>query len=413
MLFLNIYATAIIMRLLLLCYGEWQDLTMKVKFTDVDYFVFVDASEFVSIGESPYYRATYRYSPLLAWLLTPCVFFHKVWGKVLFVIADIASAICIQNILMLRESKDIIIKTALFLWLFNPVTATVSCRGNAESIFSFVVLLGVRTLLRKQTIAAGIVFALAIHLKIYPAIYTLCILFFLGEGNGTSLGSFHWRDISSSQKLKIFIRKTANPERLKFIFSSGFTFLGLTIVMYYLYGYDFLQHTYLYHATRRDIRHNFSVYFYMLYINPSTWLNFLCFIFQIFVICALSYTYYNDIPFCFFLLTYVFVMFNKICTSQYFLWYLSLLPLLVDGLSHLPLKKLALPVVAWFSMQGIWLLFAGLLEFNGINTFFPLWMSGIMFYIANGFNILWLIKNYRQQPLFDKRMQFKTVDKLE
>lgn len=41
------YALAIIGRLVLMGYGAWQDANMVVKYTDVDYYVFSDAAEFV------------------------------------------------------------------------------------------------------------------------------------------------------------------------------------------------------------------------------------------------------------------------------------------------------------------------------------------------------------------------------
>ena len=67
-------------------YGEWQDANMEVKFTDVDYFVFTDAAKFVSQLDSPYRRSTYRYSPMLAWLLIPNVFFaQSIWKAFVYI----------------------------------------------------------------------------------------------------------------------------------------------------------------------------------------------------------------------------------------------------------------------------------------------------------------------------------------
>jgi hypothetical protein len=70
------------LRALLIAYGEVQDRLMEVKFTDIDYSVFTDAARYVSHGQSPFLRSTYRYSPLLAYAVLPNIWLTPVFGKV-------------------------------------------------------------------------------------------------------------------------------------------------------------------------------------------------------------------------------------------------------------------------------------------------------------------------------------------
>jgi phosphatidylinositol glycan class M len=90
-------------------------------------------------------------------------------------------------------------------------------------------------------------------------------------------------------------------------------------------------------VTLQDIRHNFSVYFYLLYLtvaDDDMGLNLLTFLPQILLLLLLSYKFSNiyEVNFCLFCQTLVFVTFNKVVTAQYFLWYFSLLPLILPGL---------------------------------------------------------------------------------
>ena len=94
------------------------------------------------------------------------------------------------------------------------------------------------------------------------------------------------------------------------------------IYLYFRYGQIFIDETYLYHITRKDTQHNFSIYFYPLRIAEdlapvfSTVVGLCAFFPQLGATIAFTYKYYRDLPFCWFMITLAFVTFNKVCTSQ-------------------------------------------------------------------------------------------------
>jgi len=146
--------------------------------------------------------------------------------------------------------------------------------------------------------------------------------------------------------------------------------------MYYLYGFTFLYETYLYHIIRKDHRHNFSVYFYQLYLTSENsdqifgeYLGIIAFIPQLLLILAFTHKFSKDLIFSMFLQTFTFVAFNKVCTVQYFIWYFSILPLIIHD-SSLTKFKSAILFLLWFVSQLAWLIQAYYLEFEGKNTFF-------------------------------------------
>ena len=89
-----VMGAALVLRAGLILYGRWQDVHMEVPYTDIDYKVYSDASEYMSRGESPYMRSTYRYTPILAGLLVPNWWWFPEYGKVLFSLADVVAAWC-------------------------------------------------------------------------------------------------------------------------------------------------------------------------------------------------------------------------------------------------------------------------------------------------------------------------------
>ena len=72
----------------------------------------------------------------------------------------------------------------------------------------------------------------------------------------------------------------------------------------------------------------------------------------------------EDLPFCLFAQTFVFVAYNKVVTSQYFLWYLSLIPLVIPKLKLSKYESVT-SLLLWGFTQASWLLPAYFLEFKG------------------------------------------------
>ncbi|XP_041824494.1 GPI mannosyltransferase 1 isoform X2 [Melanotaenia boesemani] len=350
-----VFAASFVLRLLLVVYGQHQDATMEVKYTDIDYQVFTDAARFVTEGGSPYKRSTYRYTPLLAWLLTPNIYLNVVFGKILFIVCDVASGMIIYAILRLRGLSCQTAQCVCSLWLLNPLPMAVSSRGNAESILSALALGTLLCLEARHLIWAAVLYGLSVHMKIYPIAYVLPIALTLRTPQTTDEDG----KMTTWKKFVGFIESLINHELIVFGGVSGGVFLTLTALFYYMYGWQFLYETYFYHLSRRDIRHNFSPYFYMLYLTAA-----------------------------------IFVSFNKVCTSQYFLWYLCLLPVVIPNL-RLSVRRGLLLLLLWFVGQGIWLVPAYFVEFEGYNSFFLIWLAGLIFLVINCFVLIQIITHYK------------------
>ncbi|EEY66504.1 GPI mannosyltransferase 1 [Phytophthora infestans T30-4] len=256
-------------------------------------------------GHSPFERTTYRYTPVLAFLLLPNVYVHEMFGKLLFVGCDMLVGYILYQILS--------------VWLFHPFSVNISTRGNADSIVVLLVMLSLLLMMRKQLVLSVVAYGAAVHFKIYPIIYALAFLVFL-NGDFRSANAKWTSSCCSSVCFWAQLAGLLNRDRLIFGLVSGGLFIFLAAGCYYLYGFQFLYEAYLYHFTRTDNRHNFSVYFYDLYLRYNTPSGFgvglLAFLPQLTSLVAISFAYGRDLPFALFALTMVFVIFNKVCTAQ-------------------------------------------------------------------------------------------------
>lgn len=142
--------------------------------------------------------------------MLPNITFHVAFGKLLFAAADIAVAFLVQHMVkrtcansnMATSQTHRVVHIALVAWLFNPYTATISTRGNGDSLV-VLMQLGVLKLLQptRSTVhaarssssaaiagsapslgrmaMAGAVYALLVHWRVFPVIYGPSLMLYL------------------------------------------------------------------------------------------------------------------------------------------------------------------------------------------------------------------------------------------
>jgi phosphatidylinositol glycan class M len=228
-----VFSSALLLRAIFLVYGSFQDAYSPMKYTDIDYFVFTDAARFIAKGRSPYARDTYRYTPLLAWLIYPTVW-PGLWfsfGKVLFAVGDIIAGWMMFRIL--RSHQNMLTDRALkfaSIWLLNPMVATISTRGSSEGLLGVIVIALLWAVLERRVAVAGFLLGFSVHFKIYPFIYAASIIWWLDEGrsgqNKTGKGKASDSPISH-------IMNFITRERFILALYSLATFMGLNMVMYF------------------------------------------------------------------------------------------------------------------------------------------------------------------------------------
>ena len=226
----------------MLLYGIWQDAHSAFKYTDIDYLVFTDAARLVARGASPYDRDTYRYTPLLAWILVPTTspaLFSL--GKVLFALADLLAGWLILGMLMRPRpgSRPAMSpeRAGAFaaIWLWNPMVATISTRGSSEGLLGVLTMGLLWAVERRRIGLAGVILGLGVHFKIYPFIYAPAIVWWMDNEHmeeGAKPGKKPPASVGKAIEEPAGLLSFFTAQRIKLALTSLSTFMFLNLVMY-------------------------------------------------------------------------------------------------------------------------------------------------------------------------------------
>ncbi|CAG9463983.1 unnamed protein product [Pedinophyceae sp. YPF-701] len=403
-----------LLRAVLLLVCAWQDATLDVRYTDIDFDVIMDGARHVAKGGSPYTWVPergdleqYRYTPLLALLFAPTVA-HPTLAKATLCAADLGAAVFLGAAARhaappSAADQSLWRNVAMIAWLFNPFTATISTRGSPESLVALM-LAGALALLLPASAGrptpadrvplgraalAGALYGLAVHWRLYPVIYALpTVLYFARRGKAV-LGLVTLRGAVFGVAAAL---------------AAGCATLGC----YVAYGGEFLHATYFYHSSRRDPQHNFSVYFYPTWLTMNAdvpWLPALdrwAFLPQLAATAAVGVAWRSDLVWAWLLQTVVFVALNKVITAQYFVWWFLLLPAALPKIADRTLTGRA--VATWAAAQLHWLLWAYVLEFRGVEAVRPVvWIGSLLLLCAHCYLVWALVRSYDAGAVGNRR----------
>lgn len=95
--YINIVLISIVLRTGLILFGDHFEDQQHLGLTDIDYKIYTEAGEIVQNGGSPYDRHTYRYSPIVAYLMIVNQYFGFTAGKFVLVVFDVIALLLIKK----------------------------------------------------------------------------------------------------------------------------------------------------------------------------------------------------------------------------------------------------------------------------------------------------------------------------
>lgn len=109
--------------------------------------------------------------------------------------------------------------------------------------------------------------------------------------------------------------------------------------------------------------------------------------------------------------TVAFVALNKVCTSQYYLWFLWLLPLVWPSLKATRLETGG-ALAAWLVAQAVWLSQAYQLEFQANPVFARIWASSLLVLAVHALLLVWFFTAWTRHRIDSCKQSVKTSKSL-
>ena len=241
---ISITAAALALRFALVAVASLVDAykPFGLRYTDVDYDVLKDGARAMMQGDSPFQRATYRYSPLVSYPLLLDLKTGLPLAKVVFCLMDVLLGDAIGDLASRRGASYHV----RLLWLFNPISIVLCTRGSWDAVSVYLVL---QALLSKRSpVKAGLLLGFATHLRLYPVIYAAPFLY----------------NLCFEERRRLpWIRALT----FSLAFASGL--LAPTLCAYHSYGQVYVEEALLYHLRRADHRHSFSVFWLPIYLSRA------------------------------------------------------------------------------------------------------------------------------------------------
>lgn len=425
------------------CLLDTHGIVPGIAYTDIDYHIFVDAAKHVRAGNSPYDRHTYRYTPFLAAILAQLPHFES-FSRYLFCVADVicgwiivtyrhgkrraSSAQTTVNLGSFISSSFLHLPPKLLdalLWLHNPLAINICTRGSSESCQVLLPVLLTVTIVTSPSVSslktanrndswqralfAGFWHGVAVHSKLYPIIYSLSLMTYFAapfiDHSSSATTKFTTRTNPMQQLIQFVItwaQRLSTPAPVVFFISFLATFLGLQHLAYIWYGPISLQEGLLYHFSRIDHRHNYSMHWYWIYLGRARgdFARHMTLIGRLLLVPQLVLLVYTslvvaptNLGLALFVQTYLFVTQNKVITAQYLTWYLCLLPLCCDCFGIMT-RRLQFSLV-WLAITfALWLGSAYCLEMQGWAVHRLVWMASVAYFWVNVSVIGALLNSY-------------------